>query len=134
VSLVRQARLAVVVVVLATSAFALYPAASSSGRAGDKEAQGRQLYRKFCGQCHALAPAHAAGFGSAKKGGLGDLGGPSFNQLNVPYKFSISAVTEPSGGHELVKKRITTRELHQVAQYIAKTTSHHPVPAFPTDG
>ena len=95
---------------------------------------GRQLYRKFCGQCHALSAANAAGFGSNTKGGFGDLGGPSFNELRVPYAFSVTAVVEPTGGHEVLKKKITAKQLHAVAAYIARVTRNHPVPAFPTSG
>jgi mono/diheme cytochrome c family protein len=95
---------------------------------------GRTLYRKYCGQCHALAEALSAGFGSNKKGGLGDLGGPSFNDLRVSYSFSVTAVTEPTGGHEAVRKKISPNQLHVVARWIAQATAHNPVPALPTDG
>ena len=47
---------------------------------------GKKVYRKYCGQCHALNEALAAGFGSDK--GLGTDGGPSFNNLKVPYNLS----------------------------------------------
>ena len=96
--------------------------------------QGRQLYRQFCGKCHALSVALAAGFGSSSSKGLGDLGGPSFNEMRVPYVFSVTAVTEPTGGHEVVRTKITKKQLSVVATYIAKVTVHHPVPALPTDG
>src|SRR4051812_29179031 len=81
--------------------------AGPSGRAAvpNKLELGKQLYRKYCGQCHALQAALAAGFGSDK--GLGQDGGPSFNDLKVPYNLSIVAVTEQFGGHELVVKRMT---------------------------
>jgi mono/diheme cytochrome c family protein len=95
---------------------------------------GRQLYRKFCGQCHALAEALSAGFGSNKTSGLGKLGGPSFNELRVPYAFSITAVTEPTGGHEVVRHKITSKQLHVVARWLARATGNNPVPAYPTDG
>jgi|SRR5436190_13149841 len=106
---------------------------STSATAGDL-VTGRQLYRKFCGPCHALAQALSAGFGSNSNTGLGKLGGPSFNELRVPYAFSIAAVTEPTGGHEVLRRKITARQLHVVARWIAKTTSRNPIPAFPTDG
>lgn len=93
---------------------------------------GRQLYRQFCGKCHALAVALSAGFGSS--GGFGDLGGPSFNELRVPYAYSIQAITEPTGGHEIVRRHITSKQLSEVAIYIAKVTKSHPLPALPTDG
>lgn len=95
---------------------------------------GRQLYRKFCGPCHALTEALAAGFGSDNKNGFGKLGGPSFNELRVPYAFSVQAVTEPTGGHEILRHKITSKELHVVARWLAKATRTNPVPAYPTDG
>jgi len=93
---------------------------------------GRQLYREFCGKCHALSAALAAGFGSQK--GYGTLGGPSFNELRIPYAYSITAVTEPTGGHELVRRKITPSQLIKVSTFIAKVTRDNPVPALPTDG
>ncbi len=97
-------------------------------------ATGRKLYRQFCGKCHALDAALSAGVGSSNKFGLGEYGGPSFNTLRVPYAFNVSAVTIPTGGHEKVKAKITTKQLHTVAAFIAWVTRHHPVPAKPTDG
>jgi mono/diheme cytochrome c family protein len=93
---------------------------------------GREIYRQYCGQCHALKVALAAGFGQG--GRLGTYGGPSFNQLRVPYAMSIQAVTEPTGGHERVKKKINQLQLVTVARWVATVTRNHPVPAFPTDG
>ncbi len=93
----------------------------------------RQLYRQFCGKCHALAAALSAGFGSSKNG-FGTLGGPSFNELRVPYHYSITAVTLPTGGHEVVGRKITSRQLTRVAAYIAAVTKRNPIPALPTDG
>jgi mono/diheme cytochrome c family protein len=90
------------------------------------------LYREYCGQCHALKVALSAGFGNAS--GLGSNGGPSFNNLRVPYSFSMQAVLEPTGGHEIVKNRISFKQLNEVALYIARVTAHHPIPALPTDG
>jgi mono/diheme cytochrome c family protein len=91
------------------------------------------LYREFCGQCHALARALSAGFGSATNK-LGTNGGPSFNNLRVPYSMSVDAVAEPTGGHEGVRTRISTKELTEVATYIAKVTARNPIPATATDG
>ena len=93
---------------------------------------GKQLYRKFCGQCHALQAALAAGFGSDK--GLGQDGGPSFNNLKVPYNLSIVAVTEQFGGHELVVKRMTWDQLNQTAAFVALATKHNPYLARISDG
>ncbi len=94
---------------------------------------GRQLYREYCGKCHALAQALSAGFGSNTTGISGN-GGPSFNDLRVSYATSIVAVTEPTGGHEKLRTKITPKQLNEVATYIAKTTIHNPIPALSTDG
>ncbi len=94
---------------------------------------GKRLYRQYCGQCHALSAALSAGFGNSN-GGLGLNGGPSFNDLRIPYSYSVDAVSEPTGGHELVRKRITMTQLGVVANYVAKVTDHNPIPALPTDG
>ena len=93
---------------------------------------GKQLYRKFCGQCHALQAALAAGFGSDK--GLGQDGGPSFNNLKVPFNLSIVAVTEQFGGHELVVKRMTWDQLNQTAAFVALATRRNPYLARISDG
>ena len=87
---------------------------------------GKQLYRKYCGQCHALQAALAAGFGSDK--GLGQDGGPSFNNLKVPFNLSIVAVTEQFGGHELVVKRMTWTQLNQVSLLRRLRDEGQPVP------
>jgi len=97
-------------------------------------ATGRKLYREFCGKCHALDAALAAGFGSGTKFGFGEYGGPSFNPLRVPYAFSVTAVAQPTGGHEKVKAKMTSKQVHMVAAWIARVTRNHPVPAKPTDG
>lgn len=120
--------IAVVVVVSSASHAATNPAAAATNLAS-----GKTLYRKFCGQCHALAEALSAGFGNNSKG-IGQNGGPSFNQLRVPYKYSVAAVTEPTGGHELVAKKITMAQLIKVSKYVATMTNDHPLPALPTDG
>ena len=105
-------------------------AAGSSVASPDASTTGKALYRQYCGKCHALAVALAAGFGEKKN----PLGGPSFNQLRVPYAYSIQAVTEPTGGHEAVHRQISDRNLHVVATWLAAATRAHPIPAFPTDG
>lgn len=133
-SQVRRTVFAAVLIAVAVSIVASFPGVGSSAARTDDLVVGRQLYRKFCGQCHALSAANAAGFGSNTKGGFGDLGGPSFNELRVPYAFSVTAVVEPTGGHEVLKKKITAKQLHAVAAYIARVTRNHPVPAFPTSG
>jgi mono/diheme cytochrome c family protein len=131
---VRRGLLAIVLAAAVISVAASFAAARPARPSADEQTTGRQLYRKFCGQCHALAEANAAGFGSNNKGGYGDLGGPSFNDLRVPYQFNITAVIDPSGGHTLVRRKITTTQLHIVARYIAKVTRNNPIPARPTSG
>ncbi|HWE82377.1 MAG TPA: cytochrome c [Gaiellaceae bacterium] len=94
---------------------------------------GRQLYRTYCGQCHALAQALSAGFGSNTTG-ISRNGGPSFNELRVSYASSVNAVTEPTGGHEKIRTKINPKQLNEVAAYIARITIHNPIPALSTDG
>jgi mono/diheme cytochrome c family protein len=94
--------------------------------------QGKQLYRQYCGQCHALSQALAAGFGSDK--GLGQDGGPSFNNLKVPYNLCIVAVTEQFGGHEIVVKKMTWTQLDQVSAFVNQATKYNPYLARISDG
>lgn len=105
---------------------------ASSGSSQSSGAVGKQLYREFCGQCHALDQALAAGFGSDN--GLGQYGGPSFNNLRVPYDLSIVAVTEGFAGHEQVVSKITWQQLDEVAAYLAAATKNNPYLARVTDG
>ena len=136
-------RLAVIVpMIVVLTAVAIGCALASSGATGKggkgaaatptKLEQGKQLYRKFCGQCHALQQTLAAGFGSDK--GLGQDGGPSFNNLKVPYNLNIVAVTEQFGGHELVVKRMTWDQLNQTAAFVALATRDNPYLARISDG
>jgi mono/diheme cytochrome c family protein len=111
---------------------ALAARGSGSAATPSKLELGKQLYRKYCGQCHALTQALAAGFGSDK--GLGQDGGPSFNNLRVPYNLSIVAVTEQFGGHELVVKRMTWDQLNQVSSFVATATRSNPYLARISDG
>jgi mono/diheme cytochrome c family protein len=97
-------------------------------------ATGRKLYRQFCGKCHALDAALAAGFGSSAKFGFGEYGGPSFNPLRVPYAFSVTSVAQPTGGHEKIKAKMTAKQVHMVAAWVARVTRNHPILAKPTDG
>jgi len=91
-----------------------------------KYAGGEKLYRQYCGQCHALKEARAVGFGSAKSKGLGELGGPSFNELRVPSRFSVLAVTGVWDGHAKVAPQMTWKQIDQVAAYIQSATRDHP--------
>jgi mono/diheme cytochrome c family protein len=135
----RSARLTYAVVSLAlVLSFVAWTGSSASATSHDPAAQaqttvGRELYRTYCGKCHALAAALSAGFGNNTKTISGN-GGPSFNDLRIPYSYSVDAVAEPTGGHELVSRKISSRELGTVASFIARATLHHPIPARPTDG
>jgi mono/diheme cytochrome c family protein len=134
----RRISCVVVSIVLGVSAVAstrsFATASPSAARATGDLVTGRSLYRQFCGKCHALDQALSAGFGSSNKFGFGEYGGPSFNVLRVPYAFSVTAVTLPTGGHEKVKAKITSKQLHRVAAFIAQVTRTNPVLAKPTDG
>ena len=124
-----------IALVLAMVAY-LVPAAASDTRGTTRPSQlvvGKRLYRKYCGECHALSAALAAGFGSSS-GGFGRDGGPSFNDLRIPYNYSVDAVSEPTGGHEIVSLRMSMAQLSAVAKFIAVTTRQNPIPALPTDG
>jgi mono/diheme cytochrome c family protein len=135
---VRQKLLVLTALALALAAVpAAYSLAATSPKATatptlSSASVGKTLYRQFCGQCHALAQALAAGFGSDN--GLGQYGGPSFNDLRVPYDLSIVAVTEQFGGHELVVERMTWEQLDEVAAFIATATKGNPYLARVSDG
>jgi mono/diheme cytochrome c family protein len=125
---------------LSAVAILIPPASGTTGTSGTTGAPapsqlviGKRLYRQYCGQCHALTAALSAGFGN-NGAGLGENGGPSFDDLRVPFSYSVDAVTEPSGGHELVALRINPAQLKAVAMFIARVTSRNPIPALPTDG
>jgi mono/diheme cytochrome c family protein len=131
----RFIRSALGIAIVSAVVMILVPVAASDTRVNPATTQlvlGKRLYRQYCGQCHALSAALAAGFGN--NAGLGQDGGPSFNDLRVPYLYSVEAVTEPTGGHELVQRRLSMPQLKAVATFIARTTIHNPIPALPTDG
>jgi mono/diheme cytochrome c family protein len=94
--------------------------------------QGKALYRKFCGNCHALKEALAAGFGGNNQ--LGQDGGPSFENLKVSANLSIVAVTEQFGGHELVVRRMTWQQIYDVSAFVQQATKQHPYVARVSDG
>jgi mono/diheme cytochrome c family protein len=104
----------------------------STDPSATRPAQGKKLYRKYCGQCHALDAALAAGFGS--NNGLGTNGGPSFNNLRVPFSLSVLAVKQPFIGHEVLIRKMTWAQVTEVAAFVANVTKHHPVLAQFTDG
>src|SRR5260221_6957616 len=131
----RRSLAALTVAVFLISASTALGVAAAEGGGGTEVSPGlkggKQLYRKYCGQCHALAAALAAGFGSDK--GLGLNGGPGFNRLRVPFNLSIVAVTTPFAGHEVVFTKLTWNEVRQVAKYVAVVTKKPPALAQPID-
>jgi mono/diheme cytochrome c family protein len=112
-------------------AFAGARAAGPTGTATKLE-NGKRLYRKYCGQCHVLTVALAAGFGSDN--GLGTDGGPSFDNLRVPFRLSILAVSQPFIGHERIAHKMTWDELKEVSTFVQTATKHHKVLAQDVDG
>ena len=112
-------------------------AASTNSSAGPaavptKLELGKRLYRKYCGQCHALAPALAAGFGTTN--GLGSNGGPSLDILRVPYRLSVLSITLPFIGHETVAHKMTWAEIDLVSAYVATVTRNHEILSVFNDG
>ncbi len=95
---------------------------------------GKKLYRKFCGQCHALKEARAVGFGSANKEGAGELGGPSFNPLKISAHLSVLAVLGTWDGHQKVVTLMTWKQINDVAEFIQVATRDHPhIAKLPSD-
>jgi hypothetical protein len=137
--LIQYAKVVVPLAIAATLAFSSSTSAvarqtESANRADtatDLEG-GKHLYRKYCGQCHALTAALAAGFGSGR--GLGTQGGPGFDNLRVPFNLSFLAITEPFIGHEILFHKMTLAQVRKVSEYVAAVTKHHTVLAQPIDG
>ena len=95
---------------------------------------GKKAYRQFCGQCHALKEALAVGFGSAQNKGVGQDGGPSFNQLKVSYQMCLASVTMLFGGHEKVIRKMTWQQIKDVSKFVQYATRDHPIVAKFSDG
>jgi mono/diheme cytochrome c family protein len=114
------------------SASAGYALTGGSGATAAKNLTGKQLYRKYCGQCHALKVALAAGFGSGN--GLGTNGGPSFDKLRVPFNLSVLAVTQPFIGHEVLVHKMTWAQIEKVSKFVESATRNHSVVAQKIDG
>lgn len=93
---------------------------------------GKGVYRQFCGNCHALKEALAAGFGGNSK--LGQDGGPSFNPLKVSANLAVVAITEDFGGHEFVVRRMTWKQIYDCAAFVQQATKNHPMVAKVSDG
>jgi hypothetical protein len=131
----RAVLLLVVATALLSASVDFALAASGTGNpagASIKLETGKTLYRKYCGQCHALTVALAAGFGS--ENGLGTDGGPNFDNLRVPFNISVLAVTQPFIGHEVLVHKMTWAQVRTVSIFVAKVTKHHAVLAQNVDG
>ena len=109
----------------------MWAASQGQGVVGNVVA-GKKGYRTYCGQCHALAEAFAAGFGGVNK--FGQDGGPSFNELKVSATLCISAITELFGGHEIVLRKMNWTQIHDVSAFVERATKKHPLVAKLTDG
>jgi mono/diheme cytochrome c family protein len=117
------------------SAAAVWASASSDASASKAEyniVEGKKDYRQFCGQCHALAAALAAGFGAQNK--FGQDGGPSFDDLRVSASLSIIAITEQFGGHEVIVRKMSWTQIHDVSAYVQAAALKHPTVAKISDG
>jgi mono/diheme cytochrome c family protein len=115
----------------ASAGYALSGSSGTPSGAGSLDS-GKRLYRKYCGQCHALRVALAAGFGSDN--GLGTNGGPSFDNLRVPFNLSVLAVTQPFVGHEVLVHKMTWTQIQTVSKFVQNATRHHSVLAQKIDG
>jgi mono/diheme cytochrome c family protein len=87
---------------------------------------GRKLYRKYCGQCHALKAARAVGFGPNKPN---SEPGPSLDSLRVSWNLSVQAIVLAISGHETISTKMTWKEISDVSAFVEKATKNHPIPA-----
>jgi hypothetical protein len=120
-----------VVVVLATAAALAAPVATAAVPARKPPTaqtleKGRTLYRKYCGQCHALKAANAVGFGQAK---LQTDPGPSLNYLRVPWNLCVDAIVLAITGHETIQNKMTWTEIDQVSSFVDKVTRSNKIRA-----
>ena len=123
----------VAVALIAPTAYGLTTAATPA-----KLEPGKKLYKKFCGQCHALKEARAVGIGigATNKSGKGetDLAGPSFNELRVTAKQSMLAITGVWDGHGKVMTLMTHADIRMVSNYLQAATKDHKYKAtLPSD-
>src|SRR5689334_3697407 len=118
--------------VLASNRTAAGPSSAATPALKGDVLAGKKAYRTYCGQCHALAEALAAGFGAENK--FGQDGGPAFNELKVSASLCISAITELFSGHEIVLKKMNWTQIHDVAAFVEVATKKHPLVAKLTDG
>jgi hypothetical protein len=111
---------------------ASHSAAKTASKSEYNIVEGKQDYREFCGQCHALAAALAAGFGAESK--FGQDGGPSFDNLKVSFGLCIIAITEQFGGHEVIIRKMNWTQIHDVSAFVQAATINHPIVAKISDG
>jgi mono/diheme cytochrome c family protein len=88
-------------------------------------AKGRKLYRKFCGECHALKDARAVGFGDEKKK---TDPGPSFDELKVSWIRCVNAIVLSIAGHETITNEMTWQQIADVSVYVARITRDNTIP------
>ena len=88
--------------------------------------KGRKLYRKYCGQCHALKEAKAVGFGQDK---LKTDPGPSLNSLRVSWNLCVQAIVLAISGHETIQTKMSWQEISDVSAFVEVVTKQHPIPA-----
>jgi mono/diheme cytochrome c family protein len=122
-------RLRLVVVLALVVAFAVPVAAAVSARkpaTPETLENGRKLYRKYCGQCHALKAANAVGFGQDK---LKTDPGPSLNNLRVTWNLCVQAIVLAIGGHETIQDKMTWAEISDVSSFVEKVTRGNKIPA-----
>jgi hypothetical protein len=93
-------------------------------KAQAKDAAGRKLYRKWCGQCHVFKPARAVGFGQDKPNADP---GPSFDYLRVPWGLSVNAIVLAIGGHETLYLEMSWQELYDVSKWLDTKTKHNKI-------
>jgi mono/diheme cytochrome c family protein len=89
-------------------------------------AEGRKLYRKYCGQCHVLTVARAVGAGQDKPN---TDAGPSLDNLRVSWNLTVAAIVLAFSGHETIQHEMSWAEIAIVSTYVEKVTRHHKIPA-----
>ncbi len=123
----------IAVVLIAPAAYGLATAKTPARLEG-----GKKLYRKFCGQCHALKEARAVGIGigatGKKEKGETDLAGPSFDPLRVTAHQCMLAITGVWDGHGKVMTLMTHADIRLVSDYVQAATKDHKYKAtLPSD-
>src|SRR5262249_32286535 len=120
----RLALVLTLLVTLAVPATAAWALKAPPSKATVEE--GRTLYRKYCGQCHALKEARAVGFGQAK---LDTDPGPSLNSLRVSWNLCVQAIVLAISGHETIQTKMSWQEIDKVSAFVQQATKNHPIPA-----